>query len=112
MNKQFKKEYHDEIAEKVAPLDNPEGPKISAFAERMSAAKTAGLPKGLVESMAMRDLAILTAITNTEDWGDHEMIVMGDKHVETLGPAIRERAGLEVISRTEFASAEYSDPAL
>jgi hypothetical protein len=106
----FKAEYKGEIEAKVTPIGNPSGSKINAMDERREAAKTV-LKGAIVESMAMRDLAMLTAIVNTKSWGDHEMISMGDHHVTTLGPAIKERANLEVIPRAEFSSA-WSKPAL
>jgi hypothetical protein len=109
----FDKEYQGEKAAQVTPLGAPGQPKIGAFAERTAAA-TGVVPAELVDAMAMRDLAMITAITNAAatGWGDHEMIVMGDKHAQTQGPALRARLGLTVITRDQLAAAPYGTPAL
>jgi|GEM_PF-6017220 len=114
LTKAYGKEYQSEMAAKVTPLDDPLGAKISTFDERKQAAAAAGLEPEMVDSMAMRDLAMLTAIANSQKagWGDHEMIAMGDVHAKTLGPALKERLKLTVITRDEFAATPYSTPAL
>ncbi|MFC3176875.1 DUF4157 domain-containing protein [Undibacterium amnicola] len=91
----FNDEYKTEITTKPEQGDG-------GLEERRQAALAAGLRGELAGAMAMRDLAMLTVILNTEDWGDHEMIAMGATHVQTLKSVIQSRVGLQVITRDEF----------
>lgn len=88
----FKEEYKTEIA--------------SDFTNREAEAGKAlkGHNADTIKAMAMRDLAMLTTIkAASQNWGDHEMIVMGEKHVETQRSEIEKiTPKIPIITRSEF----------
>ncbi|MFZ6770668.1 DUF4157 domain-containing protein [Undibacterium sp. Di26W] len=78
--------------------------EIGGLKERKAATKSIGYEGEMGETIAMRDLAMLTVILNQkkQGWGDYEMISMGDAHAETLKAPLTNEAKLEVITRKEF----------
>lgn len=80
--------------------------EIGGLEERKTATALAGRKGELGETIAMRDLAMLTVILNKQKdgWGDHEMIAMGAEHVKNLHAPLTDKAKLKVITREEFIS--------
>lgn len=79
--------------------------------ERMEEANKVKVFKGKnrefwVEAMAYRDLAMLISIKSSlQDGNNYEMIGVGDLHLQTLGPALKEM-GIEVIRLDEFVNGD------
>ncbi|WP_230412377.1 eCIS core domain-containing protein [Undibacterium hunanense] len=80
--------------------------EIGGLEKRKDAVSLKGLNAEMVETLAMRDLAMLTVILNKkkDGWGDHEMIAMGFEHVKNLHTPLTDEAELQVITREKFIS--------